>query len=110
MWLAVQEVFDLCFAGFSMDDALHQVLVERDILRHLLVSVPKPMRSDRPKGEGKGNGKGKPLKRNGLPDETAENMSRPKRRLPLPSASKKTTVWRMFCLDGWSLLGSQLQI
>ena len=55
--MAVQEVFDLCFAGCSMDDALHQVLVERDILRHLLVSVPKPMRSDRPKGRAKAMGK-----------------------------------------------------
>lgn len=55
--VAVQEVFDLCFAGCSMDDALHQVSVERDILRHLLVSVPKPMRSDRPKGRAKALGK-----------------------------------------------------
>lgn len=99
--VAVQEVFDLCFAGCSMDDALHQVSVERDILRHLLVSVPKPMRSDRPKGEGKGTGKGKPLKRNGLPDGPAENMSRPKRRLPLPPASKKPRSGECFAwMDG----------
>ena len=38
---AVEEVFQLCFAGHSLDDALHNVAVDRDLLRHLLVEKPR---------------------------------------------------------------------
>lgn len=38
---AMEEVFQLCFAGHSLDDALHNVAVDRDLLRHLLVEKPR---------------------------------------------------------------------
>ena len=37
----MDEVFSLCFAGQTLDDALHHVTVDRDMLRHLLVEKPK---------------------------------------------------------------------
>ena len=33
---AMEEVFDLCFAGQNLDGALNHVTVDRDALRHLL--------------------------------------------------------------------------
>ena len=33
---ALAEVFNLCFDGTSLDDAVNHVVVERDLLRHLL--------------------------------------------------------------------------
>ena len=38
---AMEEVFQLCFAGHSLDDALHNVAVDRDLVRHLLVEKPR---------------------------------------------------------------------
>ena len=38
---AVREVFSLCFAGSTLDDALNTVAFERDMLRHLLLPRPK---------------------------------------------------------------------
>ena len=38
---AMQEVFTLCFAGSSLDDALSNIAVDRDLLRHFLVPRPK---------------------------------------------------------------------
>ncbi|CAE7342270.1 CELA2A, partial [Symbiodinium sp. CCMP2456] len=38
---ALTEVFNLCFDGASLDDALNHVVVERDLLRHLLMPQPK---------------------------------------------------------------------
>ena len=37
----MREVFQLVFAGRSVDDALHHVVVERDMLRLLLIERPK---------------------------------------------------------------------
>ncbi|CAJ1458009.1 unnamed protein product, partial [Effrenium voratum] len=39
--LALREVFGLCYAGSSLDDALSTVAVDRDMLRHLLMPRPK---------------------------------------------------------------------
>ena len=33
----LDEVFQLCFSGHSLDDALSHVVVDRDMLRHVLV-------------------------------------------------------------------------
>ena len=38
---AMREVFNLCFAGASIDDALHSIAVDRDMLRSLLMPRPK---------------------------------------------------------------------
>ena len=50
------EIMDLCFNGVSMDDAVHQVAVERDMLRHLLIPQNRPSKPELslPKGKGKG--------------------------------------------------------
>ena len=37
----LDEVFQLCFSGHSLDDALSHVVVDRDMLRHVLVERPK---------------------------------------------------------------------
>ena len=38
---ALAEVFNLCFDGTSLDDGLNHVVLERDLLRHLLLLQPK---------------------------------------------------------------------
>ena len=38
---AMREVFNLCYAGSSIDDALHSIAVDRDMLRSLLMPRPK---------------------------------------------------------------------
>ena len=57
---AVQAIFDLCFDGANMDDAIHEIVVVKDLLRHHLVPQPKVLRTEqKPKPvEGKGQGKG----------------------------------------------------
>eukprot|EP00435_Cladocopium_sp_Y103_P043837 s2142_g12.t1 len=42
--LALREVFGLCYAGASLDDALSTVAVDRDMLRHLLMPRLKIMK------------------------------------------------------------------
>ena len=37
----LQAIFDLAFNGASLDEAIHQTIVERDMLRHLLLPRPK---------------------------------------------------------------------
>ena len=45
---ALTEIFELCFAGSSLDDAIHSVAVERDHLRHLLMAMPKIQKPEKP--------------------------------------------------------------
>ena len=47
--LALREVFGLCYAGSSLDDALSTVAVDRDMLRHLLMPRPKVAKQPRDK-------------------------------------------------------------
>ena len=45
----LEEVFQLCFSGYSLDDALSHVVVDRDMLRHVLVERPKLAKADKEK-------------------------------------------------------------
>ena len=39
--VVLEEVFQLCFSGHTLSDALSHVIVDRDMLRHVLVEKPK---------------------------------------------------------------------
>ena len=45
----LDEVFQLCFSGHSLDDALAHVVVDRDMLRHVLVERPKVVKAEKEK-------------------------------------------------------------
>lgn len=61
---ALEEVFNLCSSGHSLDDALHHVTVERDLLRHLLMERPRLSRAAVLKASDKAPSRGRaPLKR-----------------------------------------------
>ena len=45
----LEEVFQLCFSGYSLDDALSHVVVDRDMLRHVLVERPRLAKADKEK-------------------------------------------------------------
>ena len=68
----LEEVFQLCFFGHTLSDALSHVIVDRDMLRHVLVERPKISKVDKPDKPPSpsglppllrrpGNGKWKPL-------------------------------------------------
>ncbi|CAE7731791.1 unnamed protein product, partial [Symbiodinium pilosum] len=45
----LEKVFQLCFSGYSLDDALSHVVVDRDMLRHVLVERPRLAKADKEK-------------------------------------------------------------
>ena len=49
--LVLEEVFQLCFSGHTLDDALTNVVVDRDMLRHVLVERPKVLKAEREKAQ-----------------------------------------------------------
>ena len=72
------EVFDLCFNGATMDNALHQVVVERDMLRSLLGPQPKAWKAEKAdasqtKGKGKGKKRHEPDERSLPPVKRVRN-------------------------------------
>ena len=47
----LEEVFQLCFSGHTLDDALTNIVVDRDMLRHVLVERPKILKAEREKAQ-----------------------------------------------------------
>ena len=46
--VAMTEIFNLCFGGATLDDVVSSVVLDCDILRHLLMPRPKVAKADKP--------------------------------------------------------------
>ena len=49
--LVLEEVFQLCFSGHALDDALTNIVVDMDMLRHVPVERPKILKAEREKAQ-----------------------------------------------------------